>query len=94
VRRCGELLKQIARPEQGGRPPKNSAGTGTVSRAQAARDAGMSNRERNTALRVASVPKDDFEAAVESETVCDGASFTAAGWPWPGGLARTRLTRH
>ena len=67
IQRCGELLAEIKRPKQGGRPPNNYIGTGTVSRAAAARDAGLSKRQKDTALRVASIPKEDFEALVESE---------------------------
>jgi hypothetical protein len=92
VRRCGELLKQIE-PKPGSRTDRQPSAAADT-RFGGADKAGLSKRQAVTALRVASVPKDDFEAAVESETVCDGASFTAAVWPWPGGLARTRLTRH
>ena len=51
---CGELLKQIE-PKPGARTdiePSNGAGT----RSQAARDAGLSKRQKDTALRVANVP--------------------------------------
>ncbi len=66
-RRMGELLKQI--PEQrggdrggptGGRPPIGET------RTHAARGAGLSDHQRKTALRVASVPESAFTAAVES----------------------------
>jgi hypothetical protein len=68
IRRCGELLRQIE-PQQGGdrgsgptggRPPVGG------SRTSAATDAGLSEHQRKTALRVANVPEDKFEAAVES----------------------------
>ncbi|MGH8226984.1 MAG: hypothetical protein ACREU3_03600 [Steroidobacteraceae bacterium] len=39
----------------------------TLSRESAATDAGLSERQRKTALRVASVPEADFERQVESE---------------------------
>jgi hypothetical protein len=59
TRRCGELLAQI-KPAHGANqnikgeiPPK-------VTRESAARDAGMSERQRKTALRVAAVPQADF----------------------------------
>jgi hypothetical protein len=42
IQRCGELLRAIKRPEQGGRPSKNGGSAAPVSRAQAARDAGLS----------------------------------------------------
>ena len=67
-RRMGELLKQI--PEQrggdrggptGGRPPVGET------RTRVAKDAGLSEHQRKTALRIASVPEQAFEAAVASE---------------------------
>jgi hypothetical protein len=60
-RRCGELLKQIA--------PANGARTdlGTVpTRGSAAEGAGLSERQRKTALRIAAVPERTFEAAIEA----------------------------
>lgn len=61
TRRAGELLKQIE-------PQKNqhSAGSGGgPSRKQAAHNAGLSNRQRKDALRIASIPGDDFDEQVE-----------------------------
>ena len=53
IRRCGELLKQIE-PDKGGRPPKTHDGTDMgFSRTQAASQAGLSERQKVTALRVA-----------------------------------------
>jgi hypothetical protein len=63
IRRCGELLKQIA-PQPGKRTDiQPSAATGT--RLKAAVDAGLSKRQQVQALRVASVPQATFEAMVE-----------------------------
>jgi hypothetical protein len=45
--------------------PKNGGGGHTKS--QAARDAGLSRNQKNTALRVAAVPQLAFEEAVESD---------------------------
>lgn len=67
IRRCGELLRQIERPEQGGRPKENGAGTHTVSRRQAAEEAGLSRHQQIQATRVANIPEDDFNQAVESD---------------------------
>lgn len=65
VRRCGELLKQF-----NGRGvnqyTKDDEGT-LITQKQAASDAGLSDHQRVTAVRVANVPEPDFDAAVESE---------------------------
>ncbi len=67
VRKCGELLKEI-KPAKGGRPSKETGGGGPTSlRKQVAKEAGLSRDQQVTALRVANVPEDDFEAAVESD---------------------------
>lgn len=62
IRRAGELLQEIE-PSKGGQPTHNGGGT---SRSSVARDAGLSDRQKVTALRVAAVPAREFEAAVES----------------------------
>ena len=67
IRRCGELLQQIqtsigARTDlepQDGAVPK-------LTRTQAAHDAGLSERQRKTAIRVSRIPDPEFEAAVEA----------------------------
>jgi hypothetical protein len=71
IRRCGELLREIE-PVHTGRPPKELGEappliTAPLTRAQAARDAGLSDDQRKQALRVANVPAEEFEEAVESE---------------------------
>lgn len=62
IRRQGELIGEIE-PTGGqyGRAP------GGPTREAVAEQAGLSPRQRKTALRVAAVPKDDFESAVESD---------------------------
>jgi len=65
IKRAGLLLKQIE-------PGKNRfddrrEGDHPPNRKQAAIDAGMSEHQRKTSLRVANVPDDDFERQVESE---------------------------
>ena len=63
IRRAGELLKQIE-PQQGQR---SDLGTPqSISRKQAATDAGMSERQQKTALRIANVPESDFHKQIES----------------------------
>jgi hypothetical protein len=69
MQRVGELLKEI-KPSKGGRPRngETSAGAHTsLTRTQAATEAGLSDHQRKTALRVASIPPAEFEAAVESD---------------------------
>lgn len=65
VRRCGELLKQID-ARGGDQSKKDATGHFAPSRYGAGHDAGMSDRQIKTAVRVANVPEPTFEAAVES----------------------------
>jgi hypothetical protein len=67
IRRCGELLKQVE-PATGGQPFQgNSTREGAhPSRKQAAEEAGLSEHQRKTALRVATIPEPEFDAAVEA----------------------------
>lgn len=74
--RMGELLKAID-SQQGMRTDRLQEGTHQKSvqrpsnvkptRAQVAREAGLSEHQQKTAMRIASVPREEFEAAVESE---------------------------
>ena len=66
IRRAGELLKQIE-PQQGKRNDQPQDASDPKSRTEFAREAGMSERQQNTALRVANVPDADFERQVESD---------------------------
>jgi len=67
IQRAGEILKEIE-VSKGGRPAKETRdGAGPSSRTQAATDAGLSERQKDTALRVASVPREEFERVVESD---------------------------
>jgi hypothetical protein len=63
IRRAGELLREIAAARGGDR--RSTGGCPPVGRTQAATEAGLSEHQRKTALRVANVPKDEFEEAVE-----------------------------
>jgi hypothetical protein len=67
TRRIGELLREIEplpgtrtdlEPREGGHP--------RLTRGQAAAEAGLSEWQRKIALRVANIPEDEFEEAVES----------------------------
>lgn len=66
TRRCGELLKQFNTGPNGGRPTKNGDGTVNVSQKQAAEDAGLTERQRVTAVKIAGIPEEVFEQVVES----------------------------
>jgi len=71
IKRCGELLAAM-QPSTGGRPPaakKTREGAARVlspGRTAAAKDAGLSEHQKKTALRVAAVPAEKFEALVEA----------------------------
>lgn len=84
TRRCGELLKQVPQ-DPGGRPPKTQVGGGpSIGRAAAAEQAGLSDRQAKTALRVASVPERKFERLTESPgppTVTEMAKMGTAKRP-------------
>jgi hypothetical protein len=67
IRRCGELLKALDRPEHCGRPSKNGDGSGPISVREAATEAGLSSRQQKTAVRVANVPARSFEKQIESD---------------------------
>lgn len=64
IRRSGELLREIP-GRAGGRGPSQQAQRSE--RAQAAKDAGLSNRQFKDAVRVAKVPATEFEEAIESD---------------------------
>jgi hypothetical protein len=68
IRRCGELLLQI-RASQGERTDIELGGGALpkLTRTGAARDAGLSEHQYKTAVRVGRVPESEFEEAVESD---------------------------
>jgi hypothetical protein len=67
VRRAGELLKQIP-PARGANQNITDADDSKVlTRTDAAREAGMSERQQVTAIRVANVPAEEFERQVEGK---------------------------
>lgn len=66
IRRAGELLKQVE-PATGRNLPNVSKMAGP-SRSEAAAEAGLSERQRNTALRVANIPEQSFSEQVESDS--------------------------
>jgi hypothetical protein len=68
IRRCGELLREI----KDGRGANQNIGEGdhpkVLTRKDAAAEAGLSEHQRKTALRIANVPEKEFDAAVESDS--------------------------
>lgn len=68
IRRCGELLKQIEPAHGANQNIRDGADTKVLTRTQAAADAGLSERQKVTALRVASVPEESFNEQVESDS--------------------------
>jgi hypothetical protein len=77
-RRMGELLKQIPRGDEATR--YGHVGTDSpVTRASTAKEAGLSERQRNTALRIASVPEADFNRDVETPTPPTISQLAAQG---------------
>jgi hypothetical protein len=90
TRRCGELVKTFQTGPKGGRP-KNGNGTDPVSQREAAKDAGMSERQIKTAVRVANVPAETFDAAIESDNPPTITKLAEAGtkrrdWTPPSGF--------
>jgi len=65
IRRFGELLNQIPAANGANQNIREGARP-NVTRASAAEEAGASEHQRRTALRVANVPAEFFEAAIES----------------------------
>ena len=80
IRRCGELYKQLE-SQQGARTDKLRDGTlPKLPKTEAAAQAGLSERQRKTALRVANVPEPEFHQAVESETPPTITQLAATVW--------------
>ena len=73
VQQMGRILKEIP-ANKGGRPTETNTGNGISSRREVAEEAGLSKRQKDTALQVASVPEDVFEPQIESP---DAPSITA-----------------
>ena len=82
VRKAGELL--AAMPKQPGKRTDRNLG-GAPTRGSIARDAGMSPEQAKQALRVANVPRDQFETAVEGDepATVPRRSWTSKTFPTP-----------
>lgn len=67
IRRAGELLSQI-RAGQGARDGKWQEGSlPPLTRTRAADEAGLSEHQRKTAIRVSRIPDPEFEEAIEAD---------------------------
>lgn len=87
IQRAGELLKEIKRERT---PEGTWASSG---RASAEEAAGLSSHQRKSALRVANVPSDQFERAVESNNPPSIGRFAERGTLSTGRLAANRHLR-
>ncbi|WP_425907604.1 hypothetical protein [Nitrobacter sp. TKz-YC02] len=80
VRRMGELLKQF----DGRGEHRRSVGTHTSStQKQIAEAARISDHQRVQAVRVANVPQEKFEAAIEAEKPAPSAALLDEKLAWP-----------
>ncbi len=79
VRRCGELLKQYDARQGQNLPNAKNDGTDSFSRRDIAAQAGMSERQQVTAVRVANVPEDRFENAVDGDAPPTVTALAAIG---------------
>lgn len=66
IRRAGELLKQIEPGHGKNQNITDAADSKVLTRKEVAQQAGMSERQQVTAIRVANVPQEDFDRQVES----------------------------
>jgi hypothetical protein len=65
IRRCGELLREIPQQRGSNQNIREGALPNVVTRESAASDAGLSEYQRKTALRVAAIPEAEFESQIE-----------------------------
>ena len=66
-RRCGELLLEIEKAQGANQNIRDGGDPKVKTRKDAAKQAGLSERQRKNAIRLARIPKEDFEAQVESD---------------------------
>ena len=78
IRRCGEIPKQIPRPDQGGRPSKNGGLGPPFLTVRPPRMRRVPD-QKHDALRVASIPGAEFEAAIESDDPFTVTALAGAG---------------
>jgi hypothetical protein len=92
ARRMGELLAEIE-PNPGGQPAHSTKTAIVPSRKQAATDAGLSERQAKTVLRVANVPEEEFKRQVESENPPSVTALAAQGTVHRGPVANDDSAR-
>lgn len=86
VRRMGELLKTFNNERA-----RTDLDDGAVTQRSAAENAGISERQRVTAVRVANIPQDQFDSAIERDrpaTVTTLAEMGKQSKPVPEGFTR------
>jgi len=79
IRRAGELLREVRKATGDHLPNVKRAAGVPLGRQVAATRAGLSERQRKTALRVAAVDSDQFEAAVEADKPATIPQLAKAG---------------
>jgi hypothetical protein len=67
ARRAGELLAEIKPAHGANQNIRTATGTNVPTRTIVASEAGLSKRQKGTALRIASIPAEEFEAMVERD---------------------------
>jgi hypothetical protein len=89
-RRCGELLKQIPRADESTRYGQEGT-LPPITRAATAEKAGLSEHQRKTVLRLASIPEQEFSRQVEGPSPPSVTCLAEQGTVSRGTLAaRTR----
>lgn len=68
ISRCGELLKEIEKANGANQNITDGSGPKVQTRKDAATEAGLSERQAKQAIRVANIPKENFEALIESDS--------------------------
>jgi hypothetical protein len=64
--RCGELMRQIPKAAGGDQSKNSPEGIFATPREQTRIAAGLSKKQAANALSINNIPRDEFEAAVES----------------------------
>lgn len=83
-RRCGELLKEIPEASMENlQQYRSEAGRTSATRTEIAAGAGLSRHQHITAMRLANLPQDQFNAAIEGEFPQSVRDMTRGGkQPW------------